>query len=577
MSPTGLARLLFRLALYSALICPIAQAQQLTTLHSFDNIDGYIPNELVQAADNNFYGTTIAGGRATAGTFFKITPSGTFTTLYDGFSNHNGAAPNGLLLANDGNFYGTDQAGGPNSCGAFGCGTIFQVTPMGIYTTLYSFNGGSDGYLPYGGLTQATDGYLYGTTAAGGSHNTGTVFKISTDGSSYRVLFSFGSGPSDGFSPVGALVQGRDGNLYGMTQNGGGSGNCRFGCGTIFKITTTGSITPLHNFAGSDGSYPTASMVLGNDGNFYGTTTGSGTLGPGTVFKITPSGTFTNLYTFCKAQNCTDGFRPEAGLFQATDGNFYGTTAGGGSNGQGTTFRITPAGALTTLHSFTGADGASPYAAVVLGNDNRFYGTTAVGGGNGDGTIFRLDVFPILSVSKVGSGTVTSIDGHIYCGDACSFSYINGTQVTLSAIPAPGFTFGTWTGCDNVNGSFCFLTINSGKNVTATFTSVGNISLTSLTFKPTFVRGGQLSAGTLTLNAPAPPGGLAVALSSDHPGVAHPPAFVFVPANQMSVQFAVKTFPVKSNTTVSITATAGASHVSGTLTVGTTFNMPVLK
>jgi len=128
-----------------------------------------------------------------------------------------------------------------------------------------------------------------------------------------------------------------------------------------------------------------------------------------------------------------------------------------------------------------------------------------------------------------------------------------------------------------VNGSYCSVTITSAKNVTATFSSVGNISLTALTFKPTFVRGGQLSAGTLTLNAPAPPGGLTVALSSNHPGVAHPPPFVFVPANKMSVQFAVNTYPVKSNTTVTITATSGSSHVNGTLTVGTTFNMPAMR
>jgi len=147
----------------------------------------------------------------------------------------------------------------------------------------------------------------------------------------------------------------------------------------------------------------------------------------------------------------------------------------------------------------------------------------------------------------------------------------------LSAIPAPGYTFGGWTGCDKVNGSYCSVTMTSAKDVTAIFNSVTDISLTALSFQPTYVRGGRLSAGTLTLSGPAPPGGLSVALSSDHPRVAHPPSFVIVPANKASVQFAVYTFPVKNNIIVTITATAGASHVSGTLMVGTTFDMPAIK
>jgi uncharacterized repeat protein (TIGR02543 family) len=166
-------------------------------------------------------------------------------------------------------------------------------------------------------------------------------------------------------------------------------------------------------------------------------------------------------------------------------------------------------------------------------------------------------------------GTVSGVDGHIYCGTMCSHLYDLGDELTLSAVPSPGYTFAGWTGCDNVNGSYCSVTMTSAKNVNATFTAA-NVSLTSLTFKPSYVRGGQLSEGTLTLNAAAPPGGLTVALSSDHSGVAHPPSFVFVPGGKSSAGFAVNTFPVKGNTTVTITATAGSSQVSGTLTVGTT-------
>ena len=149
--------------------------------------------------------------------------------------------------------------------------------------------------------------------------------------------------------------------------------------------------------------------------------------------------------------------------------------------------------------------------------------------------------------------------------------------MTLSAIPSPGNTFTGWAGCDHVNGSYCSVSVSGAKNVTATFDAATQITLTSITFKPTYVKGGQLSVGTVTLSGPAPDGGVSVALSSDLPGVAHPPAFVVVPGGKTSVQFAVNTFPVKSNTTVTITATAGSSQVFGTLMIGATSLPPSLK
>ncbi len=181
-----------------------------------------------------------------------------------------------------------------------------------------------------------------------------------------------------------------------------------------------------------------------------------------------------------------------------------------------------------------------------------------------------------LWVGKSGAGIVASVDGHIYCGSTCYYLYSKETVVSLSAVPAPGYTFAGWTGCDNANGIYCSETMTSPKNVTASFTAA-NVTLTSLTFKPTYVKGGRLSAGTLTLKRQAPPGGVTVALGSDHPGVAHPPSFVFVPGGQSSLGFAVNTLPVKSSTTVTITATAGSSQVSGTLTVGTTSLPPSVK
>lgn len=181
----------------------------------------------------------------------------------------------------------------------------------------------------------------------------------------------------------------------------------------------------------------------------------------------------------------------------------------------------------------------------------------------------ELSGFP-LTVTKTGNGTVSSGDRHIYCGDICSYSYIEGSQVSLGALPSPGYTFKSWMGCDNVNGGFCSVTMTGAKNVKAAF-DVANVTLTSLPIRPTYVRGGQIATGTLTLSATAPPGGMTVSLNSDHPGVAHPPSFVFVPGGQASVGFAVRTFPVKEKTIVVIKATASRSQVSGTLTVGTSF------
>jgi uncharacterized repeat protein (TIGR02543 family) len=563
-----------------------SSAQTFTTLVSFNGSNGDRPDApLIQATDGDFYGVTQNGGFTNqictsggCGTVFKMTSTGALTTLYQFCPQSNcadGANPYGPLVQGlDGNFYGTTIYGGANLNG-----TVFKITPGGTLTTLHSFSLISDGAYPWAGLVQATDGNFYGTTTAGGIHVMGTLFKI-TSGGALTPLYNFCSlsGCSDGANPYATLVQGTDGNLYGTTARGG---NSSFN-GTLFKIATNGSLTTLYTFCSlsncTDGEQPFAPLVQASDGNYYGTTTSGQGQNAGTVFKITSAGALTTLYTFCALTKCADGTNPYGGVIQAVDGNFYGTTYIGGS-GQGTIFKMTPAGALTTLHTFSVSDGQQPYAGLLQADDASFYGTTEKGGDHGDGTVFKLAfaVMRTLTVTKAGNGTVASTDGHIYCGSVCSYSYMDATAVTLSALPVPGYTFSGWTGCDKVNGSYCSVTMTSAKNVTATFNSISNITLTSLTFKPTYVKGGQVSAGTLTLSPAAPPGGLTVALSSDHPGVAHPPSFVFVPGNTTQVQFAVRTFPVKSKTSVTITATAGSSHVSGTLMVGVTSLPPSAK
>ena len=334
------------------------------------------------------------------GAVFRMTPSGTVTVLYSFCSQTNcsdGANPQaGLVQASDGNFYGTTEVGGTgHECIYGSCGTVFKITPQGTLTTLYSFCSQSncdDGASPSGPVMQASDGNLYGTTFEGGTGcspvGCGTVFKITPSGA-VTTLHRFNA--DDGYWPFAGLVQASDGNFYGTTNLGGIDG--LNGQGTIFKITPSGAVTTLYNFCSqtncSDGAEPYGALVQADDGNLYGTVTGGGAYGDGTVFKITLSGTFTTLHSFVGA---TDGAYPYAALLQARDGNFYGTTFEGGSHSAGTVFKVTPSGVLTTLHNFAGlpTDGALSTSALVQADGGNFYGTASIGGADDYGTVFRL-------------------------------------------------------------------------------------------------------------------------------------------------------------------------------------------
>jgi uncharacterized repeat protein (TIGR03803 family) len=232
---------------------------------------------------------------------------------------------------------------------------------------------------------QGGNGAFYGTTYAGGSNGDGTVFEISTNGA-LTPLYSFTNG-IDGARPYAGLVLGSDGNFYGTATAGGANQ-----CGTVFKMTAAGALTPLYSFTnGIDGAEPVGALAQAGDGVLYGTTAGSAG-GNGSVFKISTNGAFTALYSFT---NGIDGAQPYAGLVLGSDGNFYGTTtSGGGPNGDGGIFRITLQGALTALYVFTGgADGASPCAVLTPGSEGDLYGTTQYGGADGDGAVFKLNLY----------------------------------------------------------------------------------------------------------------------------------------------------------------------------------------
>ena len=365
--------------------CTTVSAQTLTTLHSFNGGDGLSPEStLVQGSDGNFYGTTALGGAHNKGTVFKIDAGGSLATLhsFSGFPG-DGAAPVGaLVLGNDGNFYGTTASGG-----AFFEGTVFRITSSGAITVLHSFNSFfGEGAVPVGGLTQGSDGNFYGTTVVGGDHFLGTVFVVDAAGN-LTTLHSFSGFPSDGANPIAALVEGTDGNFYGTTPSGGEHFQ-----GIVYRISQGSGHAVLHSFNGypGEGGVPFAALAQGNDGDFYGTTVVGGAHFKGTVFKIDAAGNLTTLHSFTGSPD--EGGNPVAGLVQGDDGNFYGTTALGGTNSRGTIFNIDATGSLTTLHSFSGSpnEGAIPFAGVIQGSDGNFYGTTVLGGAHGAGTVFTF-------------------------------------------------------------------------------------------------------------------------------------------------------------------------------------------
>jgi uncharacterized repeat protein (TIGR03803 family) len=386
-----------------------AHAQMETNLYSFGSspLDGIDPSAgLVQGNDGNFYGTTQDGGTYSYGTVFRISPSGAYTNLYSfgsSFTDGNGPVA-GLVQGSDGNFYGTTQYGGLT-----GVGTVFRISPIGAYTNLYSFGYSPDGFNPYAELVQGSDSNFYGTTYFGGLRGVGTVFRITPSGV-YTNLYSFGGSPADGNFPAAGLVQGDDGRFYGTTQDGG-----TYGYGTVFRISPSGAYTNLYSFGGSptDGNDLVAWLVQGSDDNFYGTTFGGGMYSSGTVFRISPTGAYTNLYSF--GSSLTDGSGPVAGLVQGSDDNFYGTTFGGGTYGSGTVFQISPSGAYTNLYSFGSsfADGNSPVSGPVQGSDGNFYGTTKKGGTNDEGTVFAFDMGlgPVTNNCKFSINSATAAFG----------------------------------------------------------------------------------------------------------------------------------------------------------------------
>jgi len=393
-----------------------------SVLHSFNNFsgDGLGPQSGLTLAPNGVYwGTTVTGAGFDSGNIFTITASGTFTSVYN-FCTQTNCTDGGNPLAPpvlgmDGNFYGTaSDKGNVTLCtvGNSGCGVIYRITPSGIYKVLYTFDN------------------------------------------------------TNGANPLGPLLLGTDGNFYGMARYGGSINGVFNGNGVVFKITPSGQYTPIYTFCALsnclDGGQPQDGLVQGTDGNFYGTTITGGThlysfYFGGTIFKMTPTGLITVLYNFCSQPNCADGGNAISGLILGTDGNFYGTTQVGGANGNGTVFQITPQGQYTVLHSFDYADGNAPLGSLTQGTNGILYGQTNGGGtgpciNTGCGVFFSFDmglpsyVAPVTPYGQEGS-TVEILGNNLKETTAVSFNGIAATFQVLSntyltAVVPAGATLG---------------------------------------------------------------------------------------------------------------------------------------
>lgn len=377
----------------------LSPSGSLTTLVSFTGPNGISPNSLLEGPDGNLYGTTYSGGARDMGTIFRLSLTGEFKTIAF-FDGTNGAHPISLLVAQDGNFYGTTLNGGTANVG-----TIFRLPPAGQLTTLVSFTK----LFEVGPFIQGQDGNFYGTPFATVSLSPTAIFKVTPQGVK-TTLFTFNA--TSQALGLSHLVQAADGNFYGVTHTGG-----THNAGIFFKLTAKGVLSTLKSFTTGQTGNGVGSFILGKDGQLYGTIlrdAGSNN----DIFKLTLTGGFSTFASF------SDNFlRVPGSLIQDTQGNFYGTDAKGGAAELGSIFKLTLQRELSTIAAFPkGKNGADP-SSVLLAKDGNLYGTTRAGGNFDGGTFFKitptdglitLSSFTAATGTSPNSGLIQALDGNFY-------------------------------------------------------------------------------------------------------------------------------------------------------------------
>ena len=375
--------------------------------------------ELAQGLDGNLYGTTLFGGAHNFGIIFMVTPSGSYTDLWD-FDGVTGEYPTGgLTLASDGNFYGVAPNGG-----AYNSGTVFRFTPPNSVTVLHDFNG-SDGWEPEGPPVQGPDGNLYGVTFSG------NVYSIALANGSFTPL---GQGEPNGvYAP---LYLASDGNFYGTSSVGG-----TYNMGTVFRVTPpNGTIQVIYNFTGgTDGYDPVSPVVQFSNGYLYGTTLHTSAGNPGVIYRLTLSGKIKLVYTFSlQGSDYTnvDGADPEAGLLFASDGYMYGVTSSGGSNAFGTIYQYKPGSSFTKLWDFSAGAllGFNHANNLTQHTNGSFYGVTLALGSEKGGNVYSFTAqTPLSQILKVAGPIFVLPGGPV---EILGNSLTQVSNVNFGAVPA---------------------------------------------------------------------------------------------------------------------------------------------
>ena len=512
---------LLRCFLVFALLNSAADAASLQVVRSFTGAanDGFTPaGGLVEGGDGAYYGTSQGGGPANLGTIFKVTPAGV-VTIVKFLDETTGYSPtHGLYLHSDGNLYGSMRLGGAGQNG-----TAIRITPAGVVTRVasHSFQEGSDP----SELTGGPDGNLYGVTRLNGQNNQGTLFRVNLGASTITTVANFNG--VTGWNAYSGLTLGLDNKLYGTTSLGYPAGSTVSGSGNVFRYTVGGVLENVVTFPvnRSLGSELTAPLTRFTDGTFYGSSAGKGLGGPtdnGTIFKVTTAGVVTTLVTF----NGTNGRAGTAKLIIGRDGNFYGTTPGGGTANKGTVFRMTPQGALTTLASFTGTNGMQPGGPMVEGEDGNLYGTTYQGGATNGGTVFRVIFGPqVITQTPIGTAqTVAILRANINSfGESATVGFEYGTTTALGSA-TPMVSAGTTNALTPVQATVSGLEANRtyffrGVATSASGTRRGDIlSLTTAPLPPviTIQPATSVRANTTTLNGTVNANGASTAVHFEY-------------------------------------------------------------